>query len=332
MSTTESLVVVRGNKTDLDPDYSCVANDGKCNRYALLRFRGSQLYERELYEASERKDLENLLAREVHRGTIVEADSRTDCGLLPLTVPEHANKSKTVAQQFRRAKSDDEIDALLQLSKLTEERLDNDNVKHLTFRSSAQKHNYRSAFDKQNYKGFVQYRAGFKDELGRCSDLTRVDAKTPKWEERLDRVYRGLYAVQDKMQVGTSVDDLNETFLSHLDPMKDVVYGNVVTHIGQQSAEQLPLKRLEAYDVLKVGCAVGEVKPQNLLSKVYRGTIQDPNEMPAGEVALIYQTVKAVVPAPPPPPTQQTVHRGAGSRDGEQKHDEPLGAIDPWSL
>lgn len=331
MSTTESLVVVRGNKTDLDPDYSCVANDGKCNRYALLRFRGAQLYERELYEASERKDLEEVLSREVYRGTIVNADSRTNPGLLPLAIPEDARKSKTVARQFRRAKSDDEINALLKLSKLTEERLDNDNVKHRTFRSSAQKHNYRSAFDKQNYKGFVQYRAGFKDDLGRCSDLTRVDAKTPEWEQRLDRIYRGLYAVQDQLAVGVAVSDLNDTLLSHLDPRKDVVYGNVVTHIGQQSSEELPLERVQAYDVFKIGCAIGEVKPQNFLSKLYRGTIQDPNEMPAGEVALVYQTVQAILPPPKASPPQQIVHRGAASQ-GDKNDDEQVGAIDPWSL
>ena len=66
------------------------------------------------------------------------------------------------------------------------------------------------------------------------------------------RVYRGLAAVRDKMVEHASVAELDKLFLSHLDASKDVVYGRVVRHVGQQSTEDLPLETLEAFDYLGI--------------------------------------------------------------------------------
>ena len=71
------------------------------------------------------------------------------------------------------------------------------------------------------------------------------------------------------LRPGAKVDDLDRAFMSHMDPDKDVVYGSVVHHTGFESHEDsLPLDRLERYDFLTIGVAVGDGKETALL---YRG-------------------------------------------------------------
>lgn len=137
----------------------------------------------------------------------------------------------------------------------TRSRLDDDFVQCIdTFRGNEA--SMESGFTKTEHNNFVQYRGGFRDRLGRSSDLTTVVPKTQEWEDRLDRVYQGLEAVEKHAGIGVSRSTLNNLFLSHMDP-QDSVYGNVTNAVGWSLGEDgMEFDTLNKYDYIMFGCAI----------------------------------------------------------------------------
>jgi hypothetical protein len=264
MSSSPSLIVVRGAYRGTDAAYACTAHDARPGRYVMLEVDEGRVLKRTIVPAADRRVVEDAMRS--YRGVYV--DRRTDAGLLPLEAPAHALDADLNA--LRRAKSDAEIEALCAARDQARDALDAVEAPTAsTFRGAAAQEGYKSSFEVTRAKGFTQYRGGVQDALGRCSDQTRVEARTPAWEARLARAYRGLDAVRGMLRPGVKVDDLDRAFMSHMDPDQDVVYGSVVHHTGFESHEDsLPLDRLERYDFLTLGVAVGDGKETALL---YRG-------------------------------------------------------------
>jgi len=251
MSPDSSLIVVRGAYRGIDPTYACAAHDATPGRYVLLHVRDNAVQSRKIVPASDRAYVES----EMDRYRAVYVDEREDAGLLPLAAPAHAQSADL--ERMRRAKSDEELEALRGLSALTRRRLDGGDVGSATFRGAAQRENLKSAFEVTKRRGFTQYRGGLQDALGRVTDLTRVEAKTPAWADRLARVHAGLDAVER----------------GHLDASAgDVFYGDVVHHSGFEGYEgDLPLDVVEENDNLVVGVAIGD---GNETALVYRSTAE----------------------------------------------------------
>lgn len=262
-----SLIVVRGAYRGTDPTYACTAHDTQKGRYALLEVQDGRVTKRTLVPASDRATVEEAMQQ--YRGVTV--DAREDAALVrKLNAPAHAVQAdEAFFAGLRRAKSDEELRALTELHAATRARLDDDYRSTSTFRGAAQKEGNKSAFEVTKARGFTQYRGGMQDAKGRVSDLTRVEAKTPEWEARLARVERGFRAVENKLCVGALAKDLDDAFMAELDQDKDYVYGSVVHHTGFESHEtSVPLDRVERYDFLTVGAAVGDGSETAL---VYRG-------------------------------------------------------------
>ena len=273
-----SLVVVRGSYRGTDPTYACTAHDTQQGRYLLLEVEGGKVSKRTVVPASDRRGVEN--AMQSYRGSVY-VDKRTDAGLLPLTAPAHAREADLAS--MRRAKSDEELDALRGLSRDTIHLLNAPKVSASTFRGAAARTGNKSGFEVTRKHGFTQYRGGIMDGKGRVSDLTRVDAHTPEWEARLARVDRGLQAVYRAITPGAKVADLDRIFVENLDSEKDVVYGSVVHHTGFESHEDsLPLHTVDKYDFLTVGAAVGDGKETAL---IYRNAVAVGDEQTYGATA-----------------------------------------------
>jgi hypothetical protein len=272
---SKSLVVVRGNFRGLDPTYACLSHDGNEGNYGLIHFNDGRLTKREVIPHSQRSTVEDFTLRNNYRGSVY-VDDRTCKNLLPLKTGKHCLPFDL--GKFRRAKSDVEIDSLNALYGATRELLHNDDLTDRKFRGAATMYceETKAAFKRTECKGFVQYRGGLKDSLGRVADLTRVEPKTQQWVERLDRVYRGLSMVRQNVNVGASLKRLNNDFMGYMDPTMDVVYGNVIHHTGFEGHEaDIPLDTINEYDFLKLGVAIGDAK--------------------SGDVALVYRSAFPVI-------------------------------------
>lgn len=274
---SRSLVVVRGAYRGTDPTYACVAHNTNPSNYCLLDIENGRVVQRAVVPAANRRTVEEAMAKsDTYRGGVY-VDARADRGLLPLTTPAHAREADLAS--FRRAKSDEELEALESLHAAAVRLIDDSEKSGKGgFRGAAHTEGHKHAYHVTRKAGFTQYRGGLQDELGRCSEATRVVPKTEAWEARLARAERGFRAVESAIRPGAKVRDLNQAFLEHMDPEKDAVYGSVVRHVGQTShEEEIPLEGVEAYDFLGVGAAVGELDG-------------------AREVALVYRNAKAVRP------------------------------------
>ena len=269
---SQSLVVVRGNRQGLDPSYACLSHNGEQGNYALLTFRDGQLVSRDVVPFADRARVEDYTLRDGFRGTVY-VDERNDARLLPLRWSKKCESADLSV--FRRAKSDVEIEALCGLTATTRDLLEREsNGKDGTFRGVERDSGLKSAFQRTETPGFVQYRGGVKDELGRMTDLTRIVPKTEEWEARLQRVYRGLARVEDLIAPGVALAAVNDAFLECIDPTKDVVYGDAIHHTGFEGHENMvPLERLEEFDYLKLGVAVGDLQSKNDVALVYTQTL-----------------------------------------------------------
>lgn len=259
-----SLIVAKGARSRLDPTYACISHDTYRGQYALLEVDNGSVTRRTV--TNNRAAVENTMR--TFKGTVF-VDNRSDRSLLPLTAPTHATPMDL--KTFRRAKSEEEADALQKLSKATHAHLYGDKVPDEgTFRgaASATESYDRSAFTVTKAKGFTQYRGGFQAESGLCSDLTRVEPHTLEWERRLDRVYEGLDAVRGAIAPGVRVATLDKIFRCHLNET-DVVYGRCVFDTGYEANEGVH-DVVEPYDHKTIGVAVGDGVETAL---VYRGSI-----------------------------------------------------------
>lgn len=270
---SRDLFVVRGNRVGVDPMYACLSNDGKEGNFVLLTLDDGQLESREIVPFSDRRRVEDFtLQRNDFRGT-VHVDTRTEDRLLPLKWSDKCVEADL--SDFRRAKSDDEIEALTRYKGVVHALLENgEGDIERSFRGVGD--GLKTAYERVESSGFVQYRGGVKDGKGRLMELSKVVPKTVDWENRLERAYRGFAAVKAEMEPDVAVDTLNKCFMQHMDPRLDIVYGNVVHSTGFEGHEEdVHINRLKEYDYLRLGLAVGDAQ--------------------TGEVAILYRSAVPVL-------------------------------------
>ena len=225
----------------------------------------------EIVPYSDRSTVEDYALRNKYRGSVV-VDDRPTSDLLPLKKGDHCTSLDF--NVFRRQKSDEEIRSLSELYRATRDLLDNKDLNEKTFRgASATLGNVKTGFKRTEYKGFTEYRGGLRDSLGRMTDLTHIVPKTPEWEARMQRAYRGFAEVKRMLKVGQEIETLNKAFMSHMDRNKDIVYGDVVHHTGFEGHEKnIPFRGAEQYDFLKIGACIGSTTSREV-AIVYRGTM-----------------------------------------------------------
>lgn len=311
MSGDDAIVVVRGKFRGVDPNYACMMHDAKEQRYGMVHFKDGKVSKREILPFSERSKVEDITMNGNFRGTVY-VDDRDSKDLLPL---KYGDSCRSVDfATFRRAKSDNEKSAIDQLNRYTKNFINSKSVSSdKTFRGAAQSNDvtkdYKTAFEKKEFEGFTQYRGGLRDAMGRTSDLSYIVPKDDAWTRRMERVYKGLDAVKSNLKVGALVTDLNGVFAQHLDAVDDVQLGNVLHQTGFEGIEDIPFRRVEEHDVVKIGCVIGdattnehaivfdEVVPMDLsvAEKIdaFRGTVipSDSNEF-----RHQMETYKAVMP------------------------------------
>jgi hypothetical protein len=291
---TRSVVIVKGTYRGSDPTFTCLTHSPKEGQYGIIEFEGDALVRRTIVPASCRSQVEAYTVGNKFRGDVY-VDDRSDSKLLPLKVGDHCINIDV--KQYRRAKSDQEADALLALSNETLRSLQLVDSKK-AFRGTVTgkdlpQRNLKTAFERTEYRGFIQYRAGLQDEDGLVSDHTRIVPKTPEWTARLERAYRGLHDVASQVRPGATVSELNDVFMQHMKP-EDVVYGDVVYHTGYEGHEVLPLETVQPYDFLTVGTAVSDGTETALLSVSCHSIQEPPPPRPP--------------PLPPPPPPSLPEH------------------------
>ena len=228
-----------------------------------------------------------------YRGVYV--DDRSLEGLLPIPKSEHAKSANL--DDLTRPKSDEEFDALRGLSVGTRELLENPNLNEKIFRGVAKELGNRSYFNVLRTKEFTEYRGGMQDAKGRCSDLTHVVPHTSEWKERMERINRGLDAVEKLATCYASIEELNTAFRGCLDSKKDTLVTDTVFSTGYTSRESFnDFSNLKPYDFITIGAGVSDGK----------------------ETALVYRGTKAILPPPPspsPPPSPKEPYRAAKVED-----------------
>lgn len=270
MNDQDHIVVFRGGKRHPDPTYCCLAHNATPGNYGVLHFRGGRVVRREIIPATERDRVERYTNKDSAFRGAVYVDRRSDNTLLPLRASSEYRTADL--SLFRRAKSDEEINAIESLHERTRRQLDAPEGSISEFRGSGTE---RHVMQKTEHRGFTQYRAGLKDDRGRLSDLTRIVPKTADWEARMRRVYKGLDAVEKLIVPGASLAQLNAAFAKELDQTQDSVYGNVVCQTGFEGDERsVSCDTLQSFNVVKVGAAVGAKN---------------------GETAVVYKGVKTVL-------------------------------------
>ena len=259
-----SLYVVRGARKGLDASFACAAHSGEPNRFAALEVDEGRVVRRTVLAS--RDEVEALMQDDRFRG--VHVDTRDDPALRPLTAPEGATPLDVAT--LRRAKSDDEIAALDALASLTLDKLyrsasDGDATR---FRGAAASDGAtppaRSFFATRTTPGFVEYRGGFQDDLGRMADLTRVVPRTASGATG-SGVEANLRATHAAVGVGVDPDEVQDAFEARLDPERDAVYGRVLHHCGFETVDHVVPHDdvLRKYDYVKLGAAVGPLATQN---------------------------------------------------------------------
>ena len=232
-------------------------HDNEERRYGLVEFTDGGVTSRKTFTSPEKEEVERYLSD--FRGDVY-VDQRKDSSLLSLQVASDTQEVDFAT--FRRAKSDAELRALQSLTDRTFDALHStgEPLSRGTFRGAEDaKGGMKSAFQKRKTAGFTEFRAGFQDKYGRCSELTRIEPRTEEWRSKMKRVYRGLAAVSERAESGAKVKDLEQVFLSHLDHSKDFVYGSVLHHTGYRGHEDdVPIDVLKDYDFLTIGTHVGD--------------------------------------------------------------------------
>ena len=117
-----------------------------------------------------------------------------------------------------------------------------------------------SAFDVRRCKDeFYEYRGGVKHSSGLTVELSRVEPISDVWEQRLERVHRGLTAVRGLVHAGVARQDLDQCFLAHMDRDQDQVYGSVVRHTGYDPHENITWDKLNEYDYVTLSATVADM-------------------------------------------------------------------------
>ena len=262
----KSLYVVRGAYNGLDPTFACASNTAERGKYVAIEVDSEAGGVTKRTLQSDKNAVEDMMQQ--YRAVYV--DSRTDPHLLSKPHCEHAEAADL--DLFRRAKSDDELDQLTELSRSTRELLNNDGIDANTFRGTAYKLGHRAYFSVYRGAGFTEYRGGMQDELGRVSDETKVVPTNEDWRDRMERVNNGLMHVERVAKVGMSTKELDDIFRGYLIPEKDFVKSPCIHSRGYQSIEDLSnFDHLQPYDFVMIGATVSDGKDDAL---VYRSTKQ----------------------------------------------------------
>lgn len=255
---SHTLLVSRNGRSANDPTYCSIAHKNVPGEYTMVRLDGNGETTDRSHTTS-RSEVEKEMKS--FRGTVL-VDDRDDRSLMPLSVPDNAKPYDLSAIQ--RIKSDECIEAVERMARLTRQKLyAATEVDAKSFRgdSAASKPFPRSAFLKTETAGFVQYRGGFQDDMGHCTDLTRVDAKTPEWDERLDRVYKGLDAIKSHCCEGVKEETIQRIFRAHLDPQQDEFVSGPIYSTGYKGIEDnVKLSKLQSYDLLTLGAVIGNYR------------------------------------------------------------------------
>jgi hypothetical protein len=216
---------------------------------------------------SSRDEVQSRMQSGEYRGVI--ADARRAPDLLPMWIPESA-EHRVDFSKYTGARSEAEKVRLSELAVLTSKTLERAAKGEVeNFRGAASQYGLASACVRTDAEGFTQYRGGFQDDLGRCVDLTRVTPKTPEWTERLNRVYRGMKAVEKLCSTpGVSVAKLNSVMCDHLDPTKDQLCSNAVHYTGFRGVEPCYLNQsLQPHESVTIGVTIKAVDGET--AKVY---------------------------------------------------------------
>ena len=259
------LYVIRGARSKLDPTYACASHDKESGRYVTLEVDTTKGRVVNRRVESSREAVEELASN--YRG--VYMDTRDDPNLMAL--PKVKNSIAADLDLIRRAKSDEELRDLRNLSAKTRAMLE-EGMSEAKFRGTANSLGNRAYFKAHRGKGFTEYRGGMKDEHGRCSDLTRVVAHNAAWEERLARVYRGLDKVEKAAKSGVSIKELDDLFRGCLDETKDAMASSCIHPTGYESNEKFRnFKHLADYDFVTIGVGISDGKDTAL---IYRSTME----------------------------------------------------------
>lgn len=307
MLVDNAILAVRGTKMGHDPTFACVCHNSNPRQYGVLRFRGGNVVERILYDASERTKVEHAIDNARKEGTTVLLDKRTDKSLLPAF---RGSGESAPLNEIVRAKSEAEKKSLESLYRRTFDALHvPKSVTSNSFRGSS---SMKSEFRVSEGDGFRQYRGGFQDDLGRFSDMTKVEPLTQEWKERMERVYRGLREVEQAVGPGVKVDTLNKLFRACIDESKEALVGDVVQQTGFRDDSFPRGGRIEEHDAVKIGGVIRDITSK------YRG---------AKNTCLVFTGVKVFSEKPPmikrPPPAIESTSDPARAYRGT-----PLGKND----
>ena len=209
---------------------------------------------RTVYRGSQRNALEKLAQSPDF--TCIYADTRTEPHLLSFTFPK--NSVDADLNIFRRAKSNDEVAAIQEMTSILEASRNNGSDEN-HFRGTVESLNYKHAMQEHPGKHFTLRRYGLQDSYGRSVELSTMEPHTEDWKSRAVRIDNGCNAVARQLKEGAVGHDIDETFRSYLNPNTDVVYGSVLHHSGYQPWESdLKVDVVQKYDVLTVCPVVGD--------------------------------------------------------------------------
>ena len=283
-----SLYVVRGGVAHTDPTYACVSHNTAPSRFVMIETNDEgNVSKRTIVPSDDIESVENSM--NTFRGEVF-VDDRTSDDLVPK--PHCHRAAPADLDMFRSSKSDEELDKLSKLSKMTRSLVDTPGMSEAIFRGEAKDNDCKAYFKVHKGNGFTEYRGGMQSSEHLCSDLTRIVPKTAEWEQRLERVYRGFDRVEAAIEGGErSVPRLNALFRGCLDLDKDAVTESVLFHTGYESKEVYrKTNELNDYAFVTLGVPVTAVS-----NGVYRGSDRD--------TALVYRKTIQVHPVAPPSPT-----------------------------
>ena len=153
--SSKTLVVVRNSYRGSDPTYACMANNvSEIPSYLMLELDNGSVSKRSQVPLQQRKVVEDYMSN--FRGSVM-VDRRADTGLVPIPrAPETATEA--ALHHFRRAKSDEEINALQDLASTTYNKLREGGSDMRDAFRGAEARNMKSGFVVTKAKGFTQYR------------------------------------------------------------------------------------------------------------------------------------------------------------------------------
>jgi len=283
-SSSKSLIVVRGSYRGVDPYYSSLAQNAENGKIVTVELDDTgNVLQRQIFNASDSYVVEAMMEDPTYKGVI--GDMRTDHGLVSLEFPQTARPLDL--KELQRSTKTPEIARTLQKMRNELTNAMQHSSDPNTFRGVLAEHNdaYKYAFRVEKYNGFVQYRGGLQDtSTGLTIENTEFEAKTPEWEARLQRAYRGLDAVAEYLYyrgAGATVESCNATFMEYMDDEKDFVYGDVVRLVGYGSPFEDEvgddIKTIRALDVPAVVAHVGDQKET---ARIYGGIYGKGNKKP----------------------------------------------------